>query len=69
MKVKLSFIEDEPSVKGTVDLLVFPDCIRYREVTKENAEEICEHIVSNTTASVAPSSYVTGTWVFVCCHQ
>jgi len=69
MKVKLSFIEDEPMKEDTVDLLVFPDCIKYINVKSEHVKDIVENVVENTTSSIVPSTYISGTWVFVCCHQ
>eukprot|EP01080_Neovahlkampfia_damariscottae_P003945 gene3945-7155_t len=69
MKLKLSFLEDEPMEKDTIDLLVFPDCIKYINVKKEHVEDIIENVIQSTTSSTVPSTYVSGTWVFVCCHH
>jgi len=61
---------DEPSAGPGFDLLVFPDGIRYRNVTAADIPTLVEtHLVGNEIADSLPHETLSGTHIFVCIHQ
>lgn len=60
---------DEPSEGAGLDLLVFPDAVRYREVDETRWEAILlEHVDGSALSEAAPREGVEGRWLFVCVH-
>jgi len=60
---------DEASEEGGMDLLVFPDAIRYRVVDEADWEAILEtHVKDGRVSDSVPAFPLPGRHVFVCVH-
>lgn len=60
---------DEPSEGGGLDLLVFPEALRYRGVDEAAWEEILRsHVKGGRPSAVVPAVALPGRHVFVCVH-
>lgn len=60
---------DEPTEGPGMDLLVFPDRLRYRQVDAARWEAIeRDHVVGGVPSDAVPREPLPGRWVFVCVH-
>lgn len=60
---------DEPSAGAGLDLLVFPESVRYRGVDERGWEAILrDHVDGDGPSDAAPREDVEGRWLFVCVH-
>lgn len=66
-KIRISCIE--AASKSGTDVYVFPDMIKYLGAKEENFEGLAEAIAKGRIYTQLESVKITGTWVFVCCHQ
>ncbi|HUP20483.1 MAG TPA: sucrase/ferredoxin-like family protein [Gemmatimonadota bacterium] len=61
---------DEPSGGPGLDLLVFPDALRYRGVDPAGWAAIeRDHVAGGAPSGAVPSEPLPGRWVFVCVHE
>lgn len=59
---------DEPTAGPGLDLLVFPDRLRYRNVDAAAWETIGGHVEGGPPVDEVPHDPLPGRWVFVCVH-
>ena len=60
---------DEPTDGPGLDLLVFPDALRYRGVDEAGWEAIeRDHVAGGAPCDAVPREPLPGRWVFVCVH-
>jgi (2Fe-2S) ferredoxin len=60
---------DEPSTGTDLDLLVFPEGVRYHDVDATAWESILEeHLLGGELSAAAPREPLAGRWIFVCVH-
>lgn len=76
VRVRVNIIEEGTKADVTdntaelVDLLVFPDGIRYIGVRQDQVDALVNaHFVENKTFADVPHEAIDGSHVFVCCHQ
>lgn len=79
VRVKLSVVEEgtraeeageEEAEDIVVDLLVFPDAVRYVGVRRSQvADLVTSHFVHKKLFTDVPHEQVDGSHIFVCCHQ
>lgn len=61
---------DEPSTAGDLDLLVFPEAIRYHGVDERAWTSVLrDHVGAGRVARVVPTTTLVGRHVFVCVHR
>lgn len=61
---------DEPSRGAGLDLLVFPEAVRYVGADEAAWSRILEeHLAGGVVSGAAPHEPITGRWVFVCVHR
>ena len=60
---------DEPSRGEGLDLLVFPEAVRYVGVDEEGWDAVlAAHVIGGTPTEAVPREPLAGRWVFVCVH-
>lgn len=61
---------DEPSGGGGLDLLVFPEAVRYRGVEERTWRSVLrDHVAAGRVSADVPSTPLVGRHVFVCVHR
>lgn len=72
-KVKISACSELSSSSSNgsgMDVLIFPDLVRYKNVTEQDIPGIVEsQIVADTPYEALQYEKITGDWIFVCTHN